>query len=327
MIAFNFDRQASASIWRATLVAVMGWLALSPAASRASNSSIVGYYNVPVPQGNSAWVSGLVGPDVFQGAAASVAADVDGLALVTFTLPGWNGGDFPLHYAEPQSGSGAGLALDIISNTTTTLKLNTTPAAAGLTSGMVFIVRKHATLKGLIPDGGGFAPFQDSISIYGTNGAQTTYFFNNISGTWITILGADASNVVIHPGQGFIIQVGSALSLTLGKGEVAYVKTTPTQVTATANVPNLAGALNPLSSTTTLGALGIVSNLESFNDSVVTLNPGSLAQTGTFLSDGTNFINGLGTVSNGFSLPAGTSVVVNVNTTKNITLTPVTVGP
>lgn len=303
------------------------FLALWGACLQAASSNVIGFYSVSVPAGNSAWVSGLVGPDVYQGAAVSVTADVDGKALVSFSSPGWNGGDFTLHYAEPQSGTSAGLAIDVLSNTADTLKLNTTPAAAGLSNGMVFIVRKHATLKGLLPDGGGFVPFQDTLALFGPTGVQSTYFFNDGTGTWITILGADASNVIIRPGQGFIVQVAAPLTLTLGKGEVAYVKSTATQIKANAKVPNLVGALNPLGGSSTLGTLGIVSTLEVFNDSVVTLNPGSLVQTGTFLSDGTNFVNGLGANSNGVLLPTGSSVVVNVDSAKTVTLSPVNVAP
>ena len=324
MHAFCFD--CLATRLRGCIVgAAIVFLSLCGADARAASSNVIGFYSVAVPAGNSAWVSGLVGPDVYQGAAVSVTADVDGKALVSFASPGWNGGDFTLHYAEPQSGASAGLAIDILSNTTDTLKLNTTPA--GLVNGMVFIVRKHATLRGLLPDGGGFVPFQDTLALFGPTGAQSTYFFNDGTGTWITILGADASNVIIRPGQGFIVQVAAPLTLTLGKGEVAYVKSTATQITANAKVPNLMGALNPLGGSSTLGTLGIVSTLEVFNDSVVTLNPGSLVQTGTFLSDGTNFVNGLGANSNGVLLPTGSSVVVNVDAAKTVTLSPVTVAP
>jgi hypothetical protein len=302
---------------------------VSAISARASTSAVVGFYNVPVPSGNSAWVCGLVGADLYQGAVATVTADTDGKALVQFASPGWTAGAFTLHYAEPQSGTGVGLVLDILSNTNDTVKLNTTPAAAGLTSGMVFIVRKHATLAGLLPDGGGFVPFSDTISVFGTNGLQTTYFFNSGSQRWITVLGVDSSNVVIRPGQGFVIQMGTAKSVTLGKGEISYVKTTPTKIFATAHVPNLVGALNPLgSSTTTLSALGATSSLQVFSDSIVTLSAGSLAQTGTYLSTGGGLVNsGTGANGDSVSLGAGASVVINVNTAKNVNLAPVPVSP
>lgn len=316
------------AVSRLRFASMIGVASLSLASSLpAATSGIVGFYQVPVPVGNSAWVCGLVTKDAYQGAAVTVTADVDGKALVTFDAPGWTGGEFNLHYAEPASGTCAGLAIDILSNTTTTLKLDTTPAAAGLTNGMVFTVRKHTTIAGLFPDGAGFLPFTDSLSLFTSSGAQQSYFFNSINSTWINALGANSNNVIIRPGQGMVIQATNALTLTLGKGEVCHVKTTPTKIKASASVPNFIGPLNPLGSTTTLSALGITSSLQAFNDSIVVLAPGSFAQTGTYLSTGSNLINGLGQNANSTTLPAGASVVINVDTAKNMALSPVTVSP
>ena len=294
---------------------------------QAATTSIVGFYTLPVPAGNSLWVPGLVGPDVYQAAAASVASDTDGKALVQFTSPGWTGGEFTSHYAEPQSGSSAGLAIDIVSNTTDTIKLNTTAAASGLTPGMVFILRKHATLAGMLPDGGGFLPFNDTIGIFGSTGLQFTYLWNSASSKWINGLGVDSSNVIVRPGQGVVIQAKNALSVTLGKGEVAFVKTTPTQITAYPGVPNMIGPVTPLEGTTTIGSLGLLASLAAFNDSIVVLTPGSLAQFGTFLSNGSGFINQAGQTSTNVTVTTGAGVVVNVNAVKNITLTPVSPAP
>jgi len=290
-----------------------------------ASSNVVGWYSVAVPSGNSSWTCGLVCADLYQGSAVTVTADVDGKALVTFSSPGWTDGAFSKHYAEPLSGASAGLAIDVLSNTVDTLKLNATPAAAGLSNGMVFVLRKHATLAGLLPDGGGFVAYNDTISLFGTGGSQSLYFWNATN--WITASNTDASEVIIRPGQGFVIQVGVAKTLTIGKGEVAYVKTTPTKIQASSGTPNLVGALNPLGTSTTLGSLGITSSLQPFNDSVVMLNPGSLAQTGTFLTDGTNLLDANFQNANNTALPAGTSVVINVDGSKTISLTPVTVSP
>ncbi|MBX7207349.1 MAG: hypothetical protein K1X78_03465 [Verrucomicrobiaceae bacterium] len=301
------------------------FLPLPNAILQAATSQIVGTYPVSVPAGNSAWVSGLVTADLYEGAAVTVTADFDGKALVSFSAPGWTAGAFNRHYAEPQSGTSSGLAIDILSNTTDTLKLNTTPAAAGLTNGMIFVVRKHTTLGGLMPTGGGLAVMIDSLILFGTNGLQTSYFYNGAG--WTDSFGTDSNNVIVRPAQGFVIHATSPLTITVGSGEVAYVKSTATRIRANANVPNLMGALNPLGTTTTLGSLGITSSMQAFNDSLVTLTPGTLAQGGTYLSNGANLINGLGQNSTSVTLPAGASVVINVNTAKNMVLAPVPVGP
>jgi hypothetical protein len=124
-----------------------------------------------------------------------------------------------------------------------------------------------------------------------------------------------------------VIQLGSPLTLTVGSGEVCFVKATPTRVRVTAGVSNLTGALNPLNSTTTLGALGIRTSLQTFNDSLVILTPGSLTQAGSFLSNGSTLINALGQNADATPLPSGASVVVNVDATKNIVIAPVNVTP
>ena len=325
--SFRLPRTVSRLTRLAALVALSFVLVASSA--HASTSAIVGFYQIAVPSGNSAWVCGLVGADLYMGEAVTVTADTDGKALVQFSEPGWTPNAYNLHYAEPQSGICSGLAINVLSNTANTLKLDTTPAAAGLTSGMTFALRKHATLVGLLPDGGGFTHLSDTISLFGTNGLQTTYYFNNSTQQWITILGADASNVIVRPGQGFIIQMGTGKTITFGKGDICHLKTTPTKVRLTANVPNIVGAMNPLGgASTTLGSLGITSSLQAFNDSIVTLSPGALTQTGTYLSTGTFLVNS-GTGQNSDSVPvaAGTGVVINVNASKNVTVAPVSVAP
>ena len=117
-------------------------------------------------------------------------------------------------------------------------------------------------------------------------------------------------------------------TITLGNGEVAYVKTTPTKIRAANGIPNLIGALNPLTATTTLGGLGVTSSLAPYNDSVGTLAPGTLAPAGTYLSDATDLRNASNFAnSNSVALPGGSSVVISVDAAKNINLTPVSVAP
>jgi hypothetical protein len=125
------------------------------------------------------------------------------------------------------------------------------------------------------------------------------------------------------------MQLGSAKTVTLGKGEICCLKTTTTKIRVHANVPNIIGAMNPLGgATTTLGSLGVTTSLQAFNDSVVTLAPGTLAQTGTYLSTGSSLVNsGTGQTSDSTTLPAGAGVVINVNANKNITVAPVSVTP
>lgn len=297
--------------------------------AQAETSSVVGFYDIEVPAGNSAWVCGLVGADLFSGVSTTVSADTDGKALVQFDDPGWTPGEFSLHYAESRSGSSTGLPINILSNTSDTLKLDITPSSIGLISGSAFIIRKHATLRGLLPDGNGFTPGVDTFCLFGSNGLQTLYYFSNVTNTWIDILNNDASDVVVRPAQGFVIHLTTAKTISFGRGDICHVKTTPTQIRIHANVPNLAGALNPLGGATARLEDTVVSgSMQAYNDSVVTLSPGPLMQTGTYLAAGPAFINSSnGSNGNNTTLPAGSGVVINVNTAKNVIVPAVNVAP
>ena len=292
-----------------------------------STTGVVGFYPVSLPSGNSAWVCGLVTQEAFVGAPTTVTSDVNGKAVVTFSDVDWAVGTFPLHYAEPQSGICQGLAIDILSHTANSITLDTTPAAAGLSTSVVLTVRKHATIGGLLPTSGGLTPFSDSISIINSSGLQQTYYFNNIAGYWITGANVNSTNAVIRPGQGMIIQVNTAKTLMLGTGEVCHVKSTPSKTRAYPGVPNILGPINPLGNNTTLGALGVRTSLLAWSDTLVTLAPGSLLQTGLYVNTGSYLMSSLGQNGEGHTLPAGSGVVIGVNAAKNISLSPVTVSP
>lgn len=293
----------------------------------AATSGIVGFYNITVPSGNSAWVCGLVTDNSYEGAAVAVSADVDGKALVQFSAPGWTVNEFNLHYAEPQSGASSGLAMDVLSNTADTLKLNV--PAAQVSAGMVFVVRKHSTLGGMLPDGGGFQAFVDSIALHGTGGHRT-YIFNSFTQTWVTLSGGvNSNNVIVRPGEGFVIQMVTGKTVMLGKGEVCHLKTTPTKIVVHPNVVNLIGQMNPLSGlNTTLNSLGLAGTMAAFQDAVIPLTPGSLSQGGTFVSTGSGLVN----LSNGqqgsaVTVGAGAGVVLTTSMQKTVQLTPVSVTP
>ena len=293
----------------------------------AATSGIVGFYNITVPSGNSAWVCGLVTDNSYEGAALAVSADVDGKALVQFSAPGWTVNEFNLHYAEPQTGASSGLAMDVLSNTADTLKLNV--PAAQVSAGMVFVVRKHSTLGGMLPDGGGFQPFVDSIALHGTGGHRT-YIFNSFTQTWVTLSGGvNSNNVIVRPGEGFVIQMVTGKTVMLGKGEVCYLKTTPTKIVVHPNVVNLIGQMNPLAGqTTTLNSLGLAGTMAAFQDAVIPLTAGSLSQGGTFVSTGSGLVN----LSNGqrgsaVTVGAGAGVVLTTSMQKTVQLTPVSVTP
>lgn len=328
-VSFSPHRQSRLqTAIRAFLVVWMaGWVLGGLNRVSAATSDIVGFYNITVPAGNSAWVCGLVTDASYEGAAVAVSADVDGKALVQFSAPGWTVNEFNLHYAEPQTGASSGLAINVLSNTADTLKLDVAPAA--LSAGTVFVVRKHTTLAGMMPDGGGFQAFVDSIALHGTGGHRT-YIFNSFTQTWVTLSGGvNSNNVIVRPGEGFVIQMVTGKTVMLGKGEVCHLKTTPTKIVVHPNVVNLIGQMNPLAGqSTTLNSLGLAGTMAASQDAVIPLTAGSLSQGGNFVSTGSGLVN----LSNGqqgsaVSVGAGAGVVLTTSMQKTVELTPVSVTP
>jgi hypothetical protein len=60
---------------------------------------------------------------------------------------------------------------------------------------MTFVLRKHCTLIGLMPDGGGFLPFNDSIALFQSNGSQRLYFWNGAN--WYASNGTNSNEIII----------------------------------------------------------------------------------------------------------------------------------
>ncbi len=96
-----------AQLQQAIRAACLFMILSSAGALLASSSSIVGWYSVTVLHGNSSWTCGLVCADFYKAASVTVSADVDGKTLVSFSSPGWAGGEFTRHHAEPLAGASA----------------------------------------------------------------------------------------------------------------------------------------------------------------------------------------------------------------------------
>lgn len=269
---------------------------LPPAQAQApltSSTPVIGFYKFDVPVGTSLWTCGLVTKKAYQGQATSITPGPNS----TLQRTGATWGVFDLHYVEILSGPQAGLILDIISNTanTLTLKGNTTPFA--LTGTESFCIRSHATLGKVFKNGAGLTAGSDTVTLIRETGT-VTYSFNG--SFWEDPDFGDAGNIIIYPGQGFLISHGGTTpaTLTFGGDEVAYVKGGPTKIPLYPRIPNLVGLVNPLVSTnpadsffassqTSLGNFGFVGSLVAGNDTIdLRLNNGSLTSTGVFQSNG-----------------------------------------
>ena len=140
-------------------------------------------------------------------------------------------------FLEITNGTGAGVLVNISSNTANTITL-AEDVAALLTAGTSTIkVRPHwtfATAFGATNSagfqGGFIAPLADNVSLLNPlTGGFASYYYNSTQGKWLDSNNVDASNVVIPPDYGIQVErkATSAFSFTV----VGEVKLGSTEVT------------------------------------------------------------------------------------------------
>ncbi len=313
---------------------------LAPIASHAqvpSSTPIIGYYKQTISQGTTPVVCAFVTKKDFQGAMTSHTPGAVN-STITQNAAGWTINQFQTsaipatqssHYIELLSGVHTGLILDIVSNTATTLVIEGNTAAlpanpvSGLSATETYCIRKHNTLGQVLAGGGGLTGGSDSVTLFNTAGVSAIYFFNGAN--WEDGDLNIADNIPIYPGQGILVTRASAspATITVGGGEVSYVKSGPTKIPlfnsniAGRPVNNFVGALNPLVSateTTALGSFGLVGGIVAGSDSVTIYSPtGSLSASGPFISNG-SFIED-GDLNNANSVPVRNGAAFNVVTT------------
>jgi YVTN family beta-propeller protein len=281
----------------------------------------IGFYQQAVAKGNSAWVAGLVGEPVFSGNIGAVATDAQGRTVLTLTGGGLTASAFTNHYAEIITvDTRQGCIADIAANSATTVTL--TAANTAFTAGTRITIRPQATLASLFPGGGGLAALSDSVSVVDSNAVKKLYYWNSSSGKWMDALGIDASNIVIRPGYGFIIQTGAARTLTFGSnGLISWPKSGPTQIKLLASKNNWVGPLSPLGGNITLSATGFRSAMRPLNDSVnIYKTDGTFKRVGTYLWSGSAYINGLGANSDALAIPASSAHILSVGVSATVKL-------
>jgi hypothetical protein len=308
------------------LLLAAGLLAQVASAQTSSSTPVIGYYKIDVPTGKSMWNCAFVTKKEFQGAATS-SAPSGGNTEITQTGATWTAGAFNLHYVELLSGSSAGLILDVVSNTASTV---TVEGAVAIPAGTSYCIRKHSTV-GSIFKTAGLGPFEDEVLIFDDNGLAHKYLFDDTVGSEQMVDAVSFTNKdndIVYPGQAFVLTIGPAKTLTFGGNEVSYVKTGPTRIPLYQNVSNLVGlmdpvvASNPLVATQpnerhTIGTVGLKeSQLDAFQDEIALfgLVNGSFARTGVFYYDDTPpgfIVDGVGNdVGGTVNIPNGTGFLV-----------------
>jgi hypothetical protein len=273
-----------------------------------SSTPVIGYYKFTAPSGKSIWNCAFMTKKDFQGAATSIAQAAPN-SVITQTGAGWTPNAFNTsanpatqssHFVEILSGPLAGTLADIVSNTADTV----TVEGLGIgTSSVTYCIRKHTTV-GSIFKTAGLGPFEDEVLLFSDTGATSRYLYDDTAPghmvdavDFVTI----KDDVVIYPGQAFVLTIGTAKTLTFGGNEVSYVKTGVTKIPIYAGITNLVGlydpivAADPLTTTAanerhSIDTIGLQSSgLAPFEDEIALfgISGGSFTRTGLFYYDDT----------------------------------------
>ena len=290
-------------------------LAATPAflhAQVTSYSDVVGYSTSTFPGGTSGHGVGFVKPATFTGSATKLSTSsisVSGLTAANNSLA--PSGGLPTHYVEITSGANEGVSADILSNTGTTIVLDADLTNIGSTESIV--IRPHVKASDVFAGNTSLGDFSDTLLVYNSDGTTFSLLRDSSSPTgWIDPNTFSASDVVIYPGQGFLVNASSPGNFTFS----GTVKRTATVVPLYASSVNLVSVANP-SGNPDIQTSGLGTNLSAYADTVGTFtSDGSFSQNATYLWAGSpdNFIDpNLFTSVSGVTLPGVQAILVGVS--------------
>ena len=296
------------------LLAVLA-LAATPAflhAQTTSYSDVVGYNTSSFPAGTSGHGVGFVKAALYTGSASKLSPtsfSAAGLTAANNSLAPVSG--LPTHYVEIVSGANEGLIMDIVSNTGTTVVVDGDLSSVGATEQIA--VRAHVKASEVFAGNTSLADFTDTLLVYNADGSSYTLLRDSSSPSgWVDPNLFSPADVVIYPGQAFLLSTASAGSFTT----TGNVKSTATLIPLYASSLNYISAGNP-STSPDIQVSGLGANLAAYVDTVATfVNNGSFEQSATYLWAGApdNFIdpNLFSTVS-GVGLPGTGAILVSVS--------------
>lgn len=220
------------------------------------------------------------------------------ISVASGDLSAFGGGD---HYVEILSGAYAGLMMDIVSASATSVTVS--DPVDVLNGDESFAVRSHTRLSDILGGGDFGGAFGAAVILFDDIGNETQLVNSTSAGDWVDAFSGDAADPVIRPGNGFVLALSEAATYT----SIGSVKTGPTLVPITGGfVPNIISFLNPVSGVS-LGASGLDASIEPDQDVLVLLGSDG-SETQVILSGG-SFIDGLsGLVIDGSMIGSGSGV-------------------
>ena len=283
------------------------------------STPVVGFEKKTFPSGTTGHGVGFVQSAKYQGVASVVTSNSLSIGSSAFTANAFDpAGGLPSHYIQITSGAQTGLVVDITGNNGTTLNVNSGDLASVHGTTPSFVVRPHLLASSLFQGNTSLEDYSDTLLVFNSDGTSTTILRDSSSSTgWVNPETLSAQDLVIYPGQGFLLN-------TQGSGDftaTGLVNPTQTIVPLYSGKVNLVSLSNP-SNSKQLQDINLGANLESFSDTVGTFSSdGSLAQIGTYLWAGSadgGFVNP-DTLAPAQGVAVGGTTAVIVNTTFDVT--------
>jgi hypothetical protein len=249
-------------------------------------SDIVGYSKLTINQGGRLIAPVFHHQPVYSGSSTITS----GVLAVSGLTPGSlnetafsDRPNFPTYYVKiTSSGVYQGLVLDVVSNTDSSITVAGAPS--DLTGAVSVQVIRHYTLQDLANQSTDLIPYQDAVTFYDAGNLKRTYYYDG-AGFIADDYATPASQVVVYPGSGVILNAGSNSAITM----IGNVNTTKTLVPIYAG-ESIVAPTDP-SGITKVALIDLGPSMAAYSDaaSVVRLD-GSLATT-TYYTDGIDMLD------------------------------------
>ena len=285
-------------------------------AQTTSYSEVVGYEKKSFVAGTTGHGVGLVQAAKYQGQATSVSSASLTVTSAPFTAGAFNPVDgLPSHYIQITSGTQTGLVVDILSNTTSVITVESGDLAS-VTGTPSFVVRPHVKVSTLFNGNTDLGDYSDTVTLYNSDGSSTTLLRDSAQTTgWLDSTTFAASDAVIYPGQGFLLSTSSGGTFT----NTGMVNPSSTIVPIYSGLVNLVSLSNP-SNGKDIQQINLGANLSDYADTVGTFSTdGQLQQNASLLWTAADGFLDATTFSPATGVTAGGTSAMIVNASGNTT--------
>lgn len=252
-------------------MALVAVSALSASAQTVS-TPIVGFYKKSFPAGGSLQTVALLKPVSFQGSATGISSQVLSCSSASWASNVYSASNgLPNYYVEITSGPLSGYSFDVVSNTATTITVDSPIVGAGSTPS--FLIRQHTKLSDALATASGLQDYNDQVTVYNSDSTSTSFLRDSSVATgWVDAGTFSESDAVIYPGQGYVLTTGGSGVYTIS----GALKTTQTVIPLYPGAVNIVSLANPGGVSKDIQAIGLGAGLADYSD-----------QLATYSSDGT----------------------------------------